>query len=75
MSWAIVFCWVASDPDSGSERQKAPIVFPLASGLKYLFFCSSVPYSSIPQQANELCADNITEHELSIFEIYSTAIA
>jgi len=39
-------CWdVASEPASGSDKQKAPIISPLASGIKYFCFCASVPYS------------------------------
>jgi hypothetical protein len=39
-----VFCEVASEPASGSDKQKAPIILPVASFFKYFSFCSSVPY-------------------------------
>ena len=70
---AVVFCEVASLPASGSDKQNAPIISPLASGFKYFSFCSSVPYSSNPQQTKELFTDITTELDASTFEISSIA--
>src|SRR4030095_3768968 len=70
---AVVCCDVASDPASGSERQKAPITSPFARGTRYFLFCSSVPYSSSPQQTSELFTDITTDAEASILEISSIA--
>src|SRR4051812_8522341 len=70
---AVVCCDVASEPASGSDKQNAPIISPLARGTKYFCFCSSVPYVSSPQQTKELFPDIITEHEASTLEISSIA--
>src|SRR5690554_313452 len=69
----MVLCEVASEPASGSERQKAPIISPAASGFKYFSFCSSEPYFSKPKQTNELFTDTTTEAEASILENSSMA--
>ena len=69
MSIAVVFCDVASEPASGSDKQKAPITSPVANGIKYFCFCSSLQYFSIPAQTNELFTDIITAAEASTFEI------
>ena len=73
MSTAVVLWLVASDPASGSDRQKEPIHSPEVSFGRYFCFCSSVPKASIPQQTRELLTDISTEQELSIFEISSMA--
>ncbi len=54
MSMAVVRWLVASRPASGSLRQKAPITSPLASGTKYLRFCSSLAKCSRPQHTRLL---------------------
>ena len=73
MSMAVVRCDVASEPASGSDKQKAPIFSPLASGTRYFCFCSSVPKCSRPQQTNELFTDMQTEVDASTLEISSIA--
>ena len=40
---AVVSVPPASDPAFSSVRPNAPIFSPLANGVKYFFFCSSVP--------------------------------
>ena len=68
---AVVFCEVASEPASGSD--KMPQLFHrLAKGLD-TFFCSSDPNVSIPQHTNELFADITTEVDASTLEISSIA--
>ena len=69
MSFAVVFCDVASEPASGSDKQKAPIFSPLANGTKYFIFCSSLQYFSIPAHTNELFTDMITAAEASTLAI------
>ena len=73
MSIAVVLCEVASDPASGSDKQKAPMTSPLANGVKYFIFCSSEPYFSNPAHTNELFTDMITAAEASTFAISSMA--
>ena len=75
MSIAVVRCEVASEPASGSDKQKAPIFSPVANGTRYFIFCSSFANFSNPQQTNELLTDIHTEVEASTFEISSIATA
>jgi hypothetical protein len=48
---------VASEPDCGSVRAKAPISRPSAIGRTYFCFCSSVPWTRMPLQNSELLTD------------------
>src|ERR1700710_2872663 len=71
---AVVLCDVASEPASGSLRQNAPIISPLANGTKYFCFCASVPYFSNPKQTSELFTDTTTEADASTFDSSSIKI-
>ena len=73
MSMAVVFCDVASEPASGSLKQNAPMISPVAKRLRYFSFCSGVPNFSRPQHTSELFTLMHTEAEASIFEISSMA--
>ena len=41
--FAVVRVPPASEPASGSVSDHAPIFLPCASGVRYFFFCSSLP--------------------------------
>ena len=73
MSIAVVLWDVASEPASGSERQKAPVFSPVASGTKYFCFCSSLPNFYNKHQTKLLFTEISKEIEASILEISSIA--
>ena len=52
---------VASEPDCGSVRAKAPISAPSAIARTYFCFCASVPWVRMPLQNSELLTDMMVE--------------
>ena len=73
MSTAVVACEVASEPASGSLKQKEPMISPEARRVKYLAFCSADPKVSSPQQTKLLFTLTTTDAEASIFDNSSMA--
>mgnify|MGYP000235715435 CR=1 FL=1 len=57
--------------EEGKSLRK--VISPVAKGMRYFCFCSSVPKFSNPQQTNELFTDITTEQEASTLEISSIA--
>ena len=62
-NFAVVEIFAASDPALGSVNPRQPNFSPFAIGVKYSFFCSSVPYLKIGSQAKELLTDIMTPVE------------
>ena len=72
---ARVFWLPASDPASGSVSAKQPSFSPRASGVRNLFFWSSLPNFSIGSQTSELLTDRMTPMLAQTREISSITIA
>ncbi len=51
----------ASEPTSGSVRQKAPSIRPLASGLSQRSFCASLPQAIRIEQTGQLFTEMMVE--------------
>ena len=65
----------ASEPADGSVNPHAPINSPVASLLRYFFFCSSVPAMKIWFEQSEVCAATLMPTDPSTRESSSIAVA
>ena len=65
----------ASEPASGSVRQKAPIMDPAAMGLRKRSFCSGEPKRRMGAQPTELCTLMTVETAPLPAAISSSAVA
>ena len=74
-SLAVVLAAPASEPLPGSDSMKHPTASPDAQGVRYLAFCSGVPYFSTGPQYSELLTDMMTPADAQPRLISSMAMA